>query len=295
VAGTRYLFSFEDPSGRIIEGPPSRVRFSDLPATETEYELWLPFTDAVEILAFRADAPLRPPGDDHATRWLHHGSSISHGYRAEATIGTWPVVAALATDVSLTNLAFSGSAMLDPFTARTMRDQPADLISLKVGINLVNGDAMRMRTFRPAVDGFLDTIRDGHPSTPIVVVSPIFCEPVERSAGPTVQDPTRPYEWSIAGGTESDVAMGKLSLGSIRVALAEIVARRRATDPNLHYVDGLSLYGADDAERMPLPDNLHPGPGVQRMIGERFAEQVLRPLLSELGEVSLGKEVHGRS
>ena len=113
---------------------------------------------------------------------------------------------------TLTNLAFSGSAMLDPFTARTMRDQPADLISLKVGINLVNGDAMRMRAFRPAVDGFLDTIREGHPSTPIVVVSPICCEPVERAAGPTMQDPARPYEWSIAGGTEAEVAMGKLSL-----------------------------------------------------------------------------------
>ena len=202
---------------------------------ETEYELWLPFTDAVEILALRADAPVAPPADRGAVRWLHHGSSISHGYRAESTTGTWPVVAALATGVALTNLAFSGSAMLDPFTARTMRDQPADLISLKVGINLVNGDVMRMRTFRPAVDGFLDTIRDGHPSTPIVVVSPIFCEPVELAAGPTVQDPARPYEWSIAGGTEAEVAVGKLSLGAIRTALAEIVAApgRNGPEPPL--------------------------------------------------------------
>ena len=282
-AGSRYLFTFEDPSGRVVEGPPSTVRFAGLPAVETEYELWLPFTDAVEILALRADAPVAPPADRGAVRWLHHGSSISHGYRAESTTGTWPVVAALATGVALTNLAFSGSAMLDPFTARTMRDQPADLISLKVGINLVNGDAMRMRTFRPAVDGFLDTIREGHPSTPIVVMSPIYCEPVELAAGPTVQDPARPYEWSIAGGTEAEVAVGKLSLGAIRAALAEIVERRAATDPNLHYVDGLRLYGAVDAERMPLPDNLHPGPDVQRLIGERFADQVLRPLLNGSG------------
>jgi len=298
VAGTRYLFTFEDPSGRIIEGPSSGVRFSGLPTVETEYELWLPFTDAVEILALRADAPVVPPGDGDAIRWLHHGSSISHGYRAEATTGTWPVVAALSTDVALTNLGFSGSAMLDPFTARTMRDQPADLISLKVGINVVNGDAMRMRTFRPAVDGFLDTIRDGHPLTPIVVISPIFCEPVEAAAGPTMQDPARPYEWSIAGGTEADVSMGKLSLGAIRGALAEIVERRRAADPNLHYFEGLSLYGSADAERMPLPDNLHPGPDVQRMIGERFAEQVLRPLLRRGvhagSDGSLGRGGRGR-
>lgn len=279
IAGTRYLFTFEDPSGRVVEGPPSTVRFSGLPGVETEYELWLPYTDAVEILALRADAPVARPAERPRVRWLHHGSSISHGYRADSTTGTWPVVAALAADVTLTNVAFSGSAMLDPFTARTMRDQPADIISLKVGINLVNGDTMRMRTFRPAVDGFLDTLREGHASTPVVVISPIYCEPVELAAGPTVQDPTRPYEWSIAGGTEADVALGKLSLGSIRAALADIVERRRGSDPHLHYVDGSTLYGALDAERMPLPDNLHPGPDVQRLIGERFADQVLESMV----------------
>lgn len=278
VAGARYLFSFEDPSGRIVEGPPSRVRFRGLAARETDYELWMPFTDAVEILAVRADAPLAAPEGADAFRWVHHGSSISHGYRADSTTGTWPVAAALASGVELTNLAFSGSAMLDPFTARTIRDQPADLISVKVGINLVNGDAMRMRTFRPAVDGFLDTIREGHPSTPVVVVSPIYCEPVEAAAGPTVQDPERPYEWSIAGGTEADVAAGKLSLRAIRAALAEIVERRSAADAHLRYLDGLELYGPEDAGRMPLPDNLHPGPDVQRLLGERFAAQVLRPM-----------------
>jgi hypothetical protein len=282
VAGTRYLFSFEDPSGRVVAGPATRVRFSGLPAVETEYELWMPYTDAVEILAVRADASFAPPADRDTVRWVHHGSSISHGYRAESATGTWPVVAALEGGVALTNLGFSGSAMLDPFTARTIRDHPADLISLKIGINLVNGDAMRMRAFRPAVDGFLDTIREGHPSTPIVVVSPIYCQPVESAAGPTVQDPTRSYEWSIAGGTEADVAVGKLSLGAIRSALAELVQRRAAADPNLSYVDGLRLYGADDCARMPLPDNLHPGPDVQRLIGERFADLVLRPLLSEM-------------
>jgi hypothetical protein len=280
VAGSRYLFSFADPRGLVVDGPPSIVRFTGLAPVESEYELWLPFTDAVDVLALRADAPVAPPVERRAVRWLHHGSSISHGYRADAPTGTWPAVAALATGIELTNLAFSGSAMLDPFTARTMRDHPADLISLKVGINLVNGDVMRMRAFRPAVDGFLDTIREGHPTAPIVVVSPIRCEPVETAAGPTVQDPTRTAEWSIAGGSVDDVAAGKLSLEAIRTALADIVARRSADDPNLAYLDGLALYGATDAAAMPLPDNLHPGPDVQRLMGERFAELVLRPMMA---------------
>jgi hypothetical protein len=275
--GSRFVFTFERPDGAIVPGPDATVRFEGLATgAERDLELWLPYYDHVELLGLRADAPvtMSPPGG--ALRWAHHGSSISHGYRAETTTGTWPVVAALRSGVHLTNLAFSGNAMLDPFTARTIRDTPADLISLKIGINLVNGDVMRLRAFRPAIDGFLDTIRDGHPDTPIVLVSPIWCEPVEAASGPTVQDPDRTEEWSIAGGTEADVATGKLSLRAIRAAIASIVDRRRADgDHRLHYLDGLSLYGEADAAAMPLPDNLHPGPDVQRLIGERFADRVL--------------------
>ncbi|MGH8882948.1 MAG: lipase, partial [Stackebrandtia sp.] len=122
----------------------------------------------------------------------------------------------------------------------------------------------------------IDTIRDGHPDTPIVLVSPIWCAPIESLAGPTIQDPSRSDEWSIAAGSEADVAAGKLSLRVVRAELAAIVDRRRADgDRRLSYVDGLSLYGEPDAAAMPLPDNLHPGPDVQRLIGERFADRVL--------------------
>ena len=74
--------------------------------------------------------------------------------------------------------------MLDQFVARTIRDLPADLISVKAGINVVNGDTMRERTFGPALHGFLDTVRDGHPTTPIALVTPIVCPIVEDHPGP---------------------------------------------------------------------------------------------------------------
>ena len=198
--GSRYVFTFERPDGEIAPGPDATARFEGLgTGVERDLELWLPYYDAVELLAMRADAPIATIPESTALRWLHHGSSISHGYRADTTTGTWPAVAALRAGVHLTNLAFSGNAMLDPFTARTIRDTPADLITLKTGINIVCGDAMRLRAFLPALDGFIDTVRDGHPGTPIVLVSPIWCEPVESSAGPTMQDPDRAEEWSIAG------------------------------------------------------------------------------------------------
>ncbi|HBD21757.1 MAG TPA: lipase, partial [Dietzia sp.] len=108
-------------------------------------------------------------------RWLHHGSSISHGSNATSPARTWPALAARLGGVDLRNLGVGGSALVDPFMARVMRDTPADLISLKLGINVTNSDSMRLRAFIPAVHGFLDTIRDGHPTTPLLLVSPIYC------------------------------------------------------------------------------------------------------------------------
>ena len=116
--------------------------------------------------------------------WVHHGSSISHGSNAESPSTTWPALAASRAGVDLVNLGFGGGALLDPFVARTVRDLPADLLSVKIGINLVNTDLMRLRALAPAVHGFLDTIREGHPTTPLLVISPIRCEIHERTPDP---------------------------------------------------------------------------------------------------------------
>lgn len=89
-----------------------------------------------------------------------------------------------------TNLGVSGNCMLDPFVARTIRDLDVDAISLFIGIKILGGDTMRERTFAPAVHGFLDMIREGHPDTPIVVISPIFCPSAEDRPGPRCLDPT---------------------------------------------------------------------------------------------------------
>ena len=64
---------------------------------------------------------------------------------------------------------------------------------------------------------------------------------------------------------------GKLTLPVIRDELARIVAERAKSDPNLYYLDGLDLYGAADYAELPLPDELHPDPATQRLIGRRFA------------------------
>ncbi|MGW1199675.1 GDSL-type esterase/lipase family protein [Streptomyces sp. NPDC002536] len=255
-------------------GPVGTLRFTGLPGRDKDVEIWLPHNETTELVALRTDAPVGPAPDRGRKVWLHHGSSISHGSDAASPTTIWPARAASLGGVELINLGLGGSALLDPFVARTVRDTPADLISVKIGINLVNTDLMRLRAFGPAVHGFLDTIRDGHPTAPLLVVSPVLCPIHEDTPGPSAPDFTALAAGRLqfrAAGDPAERASGKLTLGVVRDELARIVQQRAADDPNLHYLDGRELYGQGDSAELPLPDGLHPDAATHRLIGERFA------------------------
>ena len=262
-------------SAKLLPGETQRLRFAGLPPGDKTVEIWLPHDETTELVAIDADAPVAPLESSGKRRWLHHGSSISQGSNATSPTGIWPVVAAQLAGVDLLNLGFGGNALLDPFTARTIRDQPADMISLKLGINIVNTDLMRLRAFGPAVHGFLDTIREGHPTTPLLVISPTWCPIHETTPGPTMFDGKALEKGKLlfrAMGNDAERRQGKLTLGVIREQLQKIVQQRAQADVNIHYLDGSELYGADDNARLPLPDELHPDGEAHRLIGERFRD-----------------------
>jgi lysophospholipase L1-like esterase len=159
-----------------------------------------------------------------------------------------------------------------------MRDTPADVVSLAAGINVVGADLMRRRAFTPAVHGFLDTIRDGHPDVPLLVVTPILCPMHEETPGPSAFDVQALAQGRMgfrATGDPAEVAAGKLTLQVVRTELARVVRDRR--DPHLHLLDGLALYGPADAAEHPLPDGLHPDAATHQLIGERFGALAFGP------------------
>jgi hypothetical protein len=267
-----------EPSPELRLGRPTSVRIelgSPALATGRRYVvIWLPHTAATELLGIRADADL-VAALVSAPRWIHYGSSISHCSNAETPMGVWPVRAAEQLGLHLTNLGLGGSAHVDPYVARTIRDLPADLISAKIGINVVNGNSFTDRTFTPAVHGFLDTIREGHPLTPIVVISPIACPVHERHPGPTQFDMHgRAYRPDV----QRSQADGLLTLMDIRAALTSIVEGRRRTDLNLWYLDGLSLLGEADVAY--LVDGLHPDAAGYLAIADRFVALARDPVSS---------------
>lgn len=275
TGGNVLMVDLTTGSAETRPGPVGTVRFTGLPDRVKDVEIWLPYNEATELVALRTDAPVEAvPHEGHKV-WLHHGSSISHGSNAASPTTTWPALAASLGGVELINLGLSGSALLDPFTARTLRDTPADLISVKIGINLVNADLMRLRAFTPAVHGFLDTIREGHPGTPLLVVSPLHCPLHEDTPGPCMPDFSTLAAGTLqftAMGDPAERAAGKLTLGVIRTELARLVEQRAADDPHLHYLDGRALYGEADFAELPLPDQLHPDAATHRRLGARFAE-----------------------
>jgi hypothetical protein len=274
--GTKILYDPFTLAVDFVPGPSTTMRFDDLAGNGMRrVEIWLPPRCVVAVGEVRVvpGSTTEAPGPSGRRRWVHYGSSISHCLEADRPTGTWPAVAARLGDVELRNLAVAGQCHLDQMVARTIRDLDVDLISVKAGINVINADTMRERTFVPAVHGFLDTVRDGHPTTPLLVVSPIVCPVAEDHPGPTV-----PLRTGVVGVVERPKQMeeGALTLRRIRELLTQIVDdRRRHGDPNLHLLDGLDLFGPDDADG--LPDGLHPDAAGYQKIGERFAAKAFAP------------------
>jgi hypothetical protein len=230
-------------------------------------EIWLPASASLVLRDVRVpEGTTVRPAPPAGPLWVHHGSSISQCVEADRPTGTWPAVVARRTALSLVNLGIGGQCHLDQFMARAIRDLPASTISLELGINVVNADTLRERTFVPAFHGFLDTIRDGHPDTPVHIVTPIVCPVAEQVPGPTIRGSDgrlRVFR------RQAELGVGALSLSRVRQLLTEHVALRRATgDTQLHLVDGLALFGPDDLDD--LPDELHPNAAGYRRMADRF-------------------------
>jgi len=249
-------------SEKFIRGEGEEITFTNLKSGMKEIEIWLPAGALVEVRNISADDALLAPTPSTKKKWVHYGSSISQCAETERPLDIWSVHASRLLGLDIRNLGLAGEAHLDGFVARTIAATPADFISLKLGINVVNGDSMRERSFIPAVHNFLDIIREKKPTTPILLISPIICPFHEVNPGPTLI--------GDAGLTSMErpqaLAAGALNLPKIRAILETIVNERG--DTNLYFMSGLELVNEGDLGMM--PDLLHPNSAGYRLMGERF-------------------------
>jgi hypothetical protein len=273
--GPRLVLDLKRFDVSVRKGGVGTVRFDGLAEEMKDVELWLSQAAMSELRALRVADGARVEAPRHPRRrWVHYGSSISHCVEAHGPSAIWPAVAARLGDVELLQLAFAGQCHLDQFVARTIGAQDVDLISMKVGINVVNASSLNERTFPSALHGFIDTVRERHPDAPFLVASPIVCPMVEHHPGPTIPDGAGGFR--VIEGVPAELRATDLSLTRIRTIVDEVVAgRRQRGDTNLHHLDGLELFGPDDVAD--LPDGLHPNADGYVRMGERFAAHAFAP------------------
>lgn len=231
-----------------------------LPGGSCRAEVWLPHMSEMRIAGVQIDADAAvAPAPVSGRRWITYGSSITHGSRSSGPLCSWPARVAVARGLDLLNLGYGGQCHLDPLIARCIAAQPANAISIKAGINIYNQASLGPRTFRANLMAFVRLVRDGHPTTPIAVMSAIFS--CERET------------------TENRVG---LTLAAMRQEVAAAVAAMRAAgDTEIHYLDGLELLGPADVGR--LPDKIHPDDEGYAMMARRFVDRLGPVLFTSTG------------
>ena len=261
-AENREAFHFDATvDGELIAsaGAPPGSReavFEGLPEGDKVVELWLSQEIPVHLTGLEADAPCAPVADDRP-RWVTYGSSLTHCVGAHSPARTWPAIVARRRGLHLTSLGFGGQCHLDAMVGMVIAGLPADLITLKLGINTINTPTLAARTYPGAIVALVRIIRQKHPDTPLALVSPIGYPPREtepNAAGYTISAMRRDME---------DVHRRLTGLG----------------DANLIYVDGLEVFDLGLIEHY-AEDHCHPDSDGIEVQADNFDRSVMERLIS---------------
>jgi lysophospholipase L1-like esterase len=148
------------------------------------------------VLALHAEGGSIDPAPVQPT-WLCYGDSIAEGWSATGPAGSWPAVAARRVGLDLVNMGYAGAARGEIVSAEQIAALPADVISICHGTNCWSRTPHSEGLFREGLRAFLQLVRQGHPRTPIVAVSPLLrpdAEHTQNVLGATLADLRRTFE-----------------------------------------------------------------------------------------------------
>jgi lysophospholipase L1-like esterase len=192
--------------------------------------LYLPEGMRPTVLALRC-----PGGEMHPAppqpRWLCYGDSIAEGWCASQPATAWAHVVAREHDLDVVNLGYAGAARGEVPSAQEIASLDADLISVAHGTNCWMRTPFSSELFAASLRVFLEIVRQGHPRTPIVAISPLLRRDAENTP-------------NLLGARLSD----------LREAFeATVKERQEQGDERLRLVPGRDLVAAEH-----LPDGIHP-------------------------------------
>ncbi|WP_051839441.1 GDSL-type esterase/lipase family protein [Streptomyces sp. NRRL F-5126] len=241
----------EERIARIVLGQKrGTLRVTGFGPGTKRIRIWLPQYGTTRLGRLTLEGATGAAAAPGGPRWIAYGSSLTHCTGADGPSDTWPALVAARLGWRLRNLGFARECHLDPQVARFVRDSPAEVISICAGVNVHGASTFGRRTFGPALAGFVQTVREGHPGVPLVLISPMAA-------------PEREGRVNAAGLTLADVR---------HIVHDTAAALRDAGEDDLHLVDGLEVLGPRDAGL--LTDGLHPGPDGYRLMADRLAPRL---------------------
>lgn len=183
--------------------------------------------------------------------WRVYGDSVAEGWIASQPALAWPAIAGRIAGVDHTNLAFAGAARGETAVAEMIGRLRADVLTVAHGTNCWTRTPHTAAQMAANTDAFLAVLRQDHPETPIVVLTPV----------PRPDAETTPNRFGA-------------TLADLRDAMAEVTqARIDAGDASLVLLDGFTSIDAAD-----LGDGIHPDDTGHRKIGALVAAAVVDAL-----------------
>ncbi|MFG2297889.1 GDSL-type esterase/lipase family protein [Streptomyces sp. NPDC048603] len=219
-----------------------------LPPGRGPYTVHPPEGQAPRLLALRGIGGPLAPGPA-APRWVVHGDSITEGWWSTRPAHGWPAVAGRTLGWDTVNLGYAGAARGELATAQQLAGLPADVLTLAFGTNCWSRVPYSAPLLYETTRAFLDLVRWGHPSTPLLLVSPVLRPDAERVP-------------NQLGAT----------LGALRDAMERAVRDRIAAgDGRLALLPGRDLLGPEH-----LADGLHPNDAGHEILGLSVATALRR-------------------
>ncbi|MFF0451217.1 GDSL-type esterase/lipase family protein [Streptomyces sp. NPDC004609] len=221
--------TFIEPPAEAVVSLPVPAAFTSLTGSPRVFTVHPPESRAHLFLGVRgvggavAPAPGRP-------RRLVHGDSITEGWWSTRPAHSWPARVGRSLALDTVNLGYAGSAHGEPAIAEQLASLPADLLTLAFGTNCWTGVPSTPPLLYETVRAFLALVRQGHPRTPILVVSPVLRPAAEHTR-------------NRLGAT----------LAELRTALERAVRATMADDRWLALLPGRDVLGPGH-----LADGLHP-------------------------------------
>ncbi|MFJ5550722.1 GDSL-type esterase/lipase family protein [Streptomyces sp. NPDC093225] len=241
------LWNRSGPLSEVFTEPaPEAVLRIELPPGSGPFTIHPPETQSPLILGLRGvGGPLLPA--PAAPRWVVHGDSITEGWWSTRPAHGWTAVAGRALGVDTVNLGYAGAARGELVVAEQLASLPADVLTLAFGTNCWSRVPFSAPLLYETTRAFLELVRQGHPQTPLLLVSPVLrpgAEAVPNKLGAT--------------------------LAELRAAMERAVRERiLAGDRRLAVLPGLPLLRPEH-----LADGLHPNDAGHAALGAAVARSL---------------------